>query len=797
MDPKLLFVAAMTDTGLMMQDEIVADGCIHRFKVGDDKDKSGWYVFHPDPPAAGAYGCFRRDIFATWCSRNLCELNSLERDLFKDRMQAARDATKKDLENRHAECSDWSKNKLSVASAADENHPYLVAKGVKSYGLKQIGGDSVALMVPVQDINGGIHGVQFIRADGSKKFKYGTNKVGNFFLVREINHNASLDIFLLCEGYATGASLLQATGYPAVVAFDKGNLTPVAKVLRQAYPGSKIIICVDNDQYSEPNQGLIRATEASRAVNGFLAVPVFKDTTSKPTDFNDLHRLEGLEIVKQQVVSAVTPADPESSVTTPVVLLAPDEPLPLIRPMQANIPFPVDSLPLIMRNAVIRVHDVIQAPLDMICQSFLAAATLVAQPHADLEVDGRRFPLSNNYVSVAESGERKTAVDKIATGPIKEQQRRDVCDYYKLQSEYEAAHAAWKMARDQALKERSPDTVQALLSRAGFEPQHILPFYITEEPTFEGIARAFSEGRHTLGLFSDEGGRFLGGFAMNKDNVGKTITGLSKLWDGDPIDRVRAGDGSSILYGRRFSMHLMIQPALSGQLFGSNLLIGQGFLSRSLCCYPSSSIGSRVYRSVDLSCDADIQEYNCRMSHILGMPLPLHHEPKMGLYPRIIKMTEEAKAEWIDFANEVEKRQQDGCDLCQIKGFASKAAEHAARIAGVLDLFEEPEGTEVGVEAIRSGIAIVRYYLGETVRLFHAGGDDPDLLLAQKVYDWGMLQGGIIALADLYRLGPNKVRDKRTANRMMSILVDHHRAAKIEGGAVVNGNRRLVVWHLR
>ena len=509
-------------------------------------------------------------------------------------------------------------------------------------------------------------------------------------------------------------------------------------------------------------------------------------------DFNDLHQINGPEAVIRRIAAAIPI---EQSLITNTA--ADNEPLPLIRPMPANDPFPVEVLPAVIRSAVMQVHDVIQSPRDMICQSFLAAMTLAVQPYCDVLIDGRRCPVSNNFITVGETGERKSATDRIAIGPVKERQCRETELYYQGKPAYEAAHAVWLSNRKEAFKETNKDALKALLQQLGDEPQHVLPCYLVEEPSFEGLERAYAEGRYSLGLFSDEGGRFLGGYAMSKDNLTKTVTGMSKLWDGESIDRVRAGDGLSVLYGRRFSMHLMIQPVLSGNLFGNTMLTGQGFMSRCLCSYPDSTIGWRTYKSHDLSADPVILAYNAAMNVVMDQPLPLDQRPEMGLNSPQLTFTPEAKAAWIAFADHVEFLQREGGELHPIKGFASKSAEHVARIAGVLAVIDNPETTVIYAEALHGGIAIVRYYIGEALRLFHSASDDKDLVLAQKVFDWGMQQcGGIIALAELYRCGPNAVRDKKTAARMIEILEQHHRASRITGGADVNGKPRRDVWRL-
>lgn len=791
------FRQAMQAAGIDPPAELLADGVMHRFSSGGDRSKNCWYVLFADEPAAGKFGCWKRGISETWCSKGYQNLDPAEKARYAANMEAAKSQRDGELSRLQGDCRSWCAERWKQSKDATDSHPYLQKKGVHAYGLKVM---RDSLMIPLYDTTGIIQGIQFIQPDGSKTFKTGTAKQGSYFPIGKPKENT----LLICEGYATGASLHEATGHAVAVAFDAGNLKPVAEALRLKYPALRLIICADNDQWGETNTGVIKATEAARAVGGLLTITDIMDTSSKPTDFNDLHQLEGLGEIRRQVETAaeiqisLDKVEMEKTRTKQEMETVVAEPLPLTRPMQPNEPFPVDVLPLVMRAAVQRVHEVVQAPLDMICQSFLAAATLAVQPYANVLIDGRCFPLSNNFVAVGESGERKSATDRIATGPIKERQRRESESFHQGKQAYEATLASWQNRRKAAFKEDDKDVIEALLNNLGDEPKYVQPFYIFEEPSFEGIERAYAEGRYTLGLFSDEGGRFLGGYAMSKDNQTKTVTGLSKLWDGDPIDRVRGGDGLSVLYGRRFAMHLMIQPILCGQLFGNSMMTGQGFLSRCLCSYPASTIGRRPYKAQDLSADPAITAYNAEINSILDKPLPLNERPDMGLKPPTITIAKDAKGTWIAFADHIELLQREGGDLFPIKGFASKAAEHAARITGVLALFEIPDATEISADALNGGIAIAQYYIGEALRLFHSASDDQELITAQKVFDWGMQQEGqMIALAELYRCGPNAVRDKKTATRMMDILEQHHRALRIEGGAQVNGKPRRDVWLLR
>lgn len=107
-----------------------------------------------------------------------------------------------------------------------------------------------------------------------------------------------VDRLFICEGYATGASIHEATGHAVAVAFDSGNLKPVAEALRRKYPETKLIICADNDQWTEGNPGTTKAKEAAEAVGAAIVCPSFTDVSTKPTDFNDMVRLSGIESVK-------------------------------------------------------------------------------------------------------------------------------------------------------------------------------------------------------------------------------------------------------------------------------------------------------------------------------------------------------------------------------------------------------------------------------------------------------------------------------------------------------------------
>jgi putative DNA primase/helicase len=220
------FIEAMQAAGIVPPSDLLADGELHRFSSdGSSRKKNGWYVLFGEDPAAGSFGCWKMNITEKWCSRSFKDLDPENRARFKAKMEAAKIAQDEDKARLNAECRAWCIKTWSPKPYTDDDHPYLLMKNVHSYRLKLIG-DS--LMIPFYDVNGIMHGMQFIRPDGTKILKVGTDKKCHYFPIGKLTDNT----LLICEGYATGASLHEATGYSVAVAFDAGNMMSVACVFR-------------------------------------------------------------------------------------------------------------------------------------------------------------------------------------------------------------------------------------------------------------------------------------------------------------------------------------------------------------------------------------------------------------------------------------------------------------------------------------------------------------------------------------------------------------------------------------
>ncbi len=278
----------------------IVPGKMIRFATSDRRgDDSGWCKIFEDYES-GVFGCWRQGISDDWQANTV--RSPEEHAAFQVRVkQAKAEAASIETELR-AKCRDKSAKLWEKGRDVEARHHYLAAKNIKPYGSKQLGR---LLMLPVRDINGVLHGLQFIMPDGTKRFKSGTAVTGCYHAIGKPNGK-----ILIAEGYATGATLHEITGHAVACAFSAGNLKPVAVALREKYPDTVLVICADDDHLTEGNPGLTKATEAARTVGGLLAIPRFPATRKAgDTDFNDLTRLTGPETVAARIEEAAVPAD--------------------------------------------------------------------------------------------------------------------------------------------------------------------------------------------------------------------------------------------------------------------------------------------------------------------------------------------------------------------------------------------------------------------------------------------------------------------------------------------------------
>jgi len=301
------FKQAMFDAGIGSDEIPMADSQLHRFRVEGDKNgsKNGWYVLFGDNNPKGVFGSWKLGTNDIWSLKNFREYTPQEKAEWAKQQAEAKKERDKAQALTHKEARAEAERLWSKAKPEIGNHKYLRDKGIQAYNIRS---DGFKLLIPLRDTKGVLHSLQTIDPTGRKLFLSGGAIKGNYFGIGKPK-----DTLVVVEGYSTGVSIHEATGYGIAVAFNAGNLLPVAKALREKFPDIEIIIAGDNDAWTEGNPGKRQATEATQAIKGKFVIPEFINTESKPTDFNDLARLEGLDLVKQQIEKAVRLKEPTNS----------------------------------------------------------------------------------------------------------------------------------------------------------------------------------------------------------------------------------------------------------------------------------------------------------------------------------------------------------------------------------------------------------------------------------------------------------------------------------------------------
>jgi hypothetical protein len=462
---------------------------------------------------------------------------------------------------------------------------------------------------------------------------------------------------------------------------------------------------------------------------------------------------------------------------------------PLRRANQPAEPYPISALGKKLAAVVSIVEKTVKAPSAIVAHSFLSGASVCVQGVANLELHGGTVPLSDFFLTVAESGERKSATDNHAKRPHLMWQKEEYKRYHEALTQYKKDLSAY----EKSLRPSKEGDNEAL-------PEPVaprMPVLFTEDPTFEGLFKLLDTGLPSVGVFSDEGGRLLGGHAMNADNRLKTVAGLSKSWDGADIDRVRAGDGSKILYGRRVSVHLMVQPGVAASFFDDGVSADQGILSRFLTAHPESMKGTRFYVDADLRNDPAMLTYSGTVDRLLRAWKWDAQTGELDL--EIIKLSPDARQMWISYHDLIERQQAPDGAYRPITAFASKAAEHAARLAGIIQLFDNPEANEIGFDYMRYGIELVDFYLSEAIRLKQLAAENQDLILSERLLEWFKAEGlRQIYPVKIYQEGPAVIRNKAKALPIVKILEDHGYLSPIspDQAPEIDGKVRKQAWRI-
>ncbi len=702
----------------------------------------------------------------------------------------------------------------TTATPASADHPYLARKQVEPVATIKIISlaDAVAILgyAPHQDgvlltgpllvipvkIGDAISTCELIDGDGRKHAIKGGAKACGYWAAQRLPEGDGTGLTLaICEGVATTLSVVQTSAHHGIAALTDNNLVKVAQAMRKRFPAAVIVLAADLDKTTgAPDR---HAIEAAAAVGGLLAAPEFgTDREAGHTDFNDMAVLFGLEAVKTRIAGAMPVKDDAPNDALPAINDGWADPEPLVRTTVA-CPYPVESLPEIIRLAVEEVQGFTQAPVAMVACSALANLSLAAQAHHDVQrAENLSGPIGLYFLVIAESGERKSTCDGIFSKVLREyesQQQEDAKPHVKR---HNADMAGWEAIRSgilDAIKQAAKvakDTGQAendLRKHEDMKPESPrVPRLIYSDFTPEALTYSLAKTWPSGGVISSEAGAVFGSHGMSGDSQMRTLSNLNQLWDAARLTFDRRGAGGSyVVDGARLTMALQVQESALMEFFKrtGSLARGTGFLARFLMAHPESTQGTRLYKEPPENMPA-LATYHGQLHRILQIPAPMNEDG--GLEPSMLRLMPDAKAAWIKFHDEIEQGLGKGGELQDVRDVASKIADNAVRMAALFHVIDGGIGA-ISLAHFESASIIATWHLTEALRFFGELALPEAELDAAALDEWlleycSVNRVDVVSTRAVARLGPYKLRTKERMNAALLELTERGRVVVIQSG---------------
>lgn len=753
------FNGAMSRAGIEPPANIISDSKIHRFHVNGDNPSSlnGWYVLHDSTPAAGAFGDWKRGISETWCSKEYRSLTTAEKARLKATTEAIIKQRNAEQALVYADCRKASKQMWDRAKGVDPKHTYIIKKGINPKGIRQLNN---LLLIPVKDYAGTPHGLQIIGPDGTKKFKTGTLKAGNFFILSGKTDKP----ILICEGYATGASLHEATSQSVIVAFDAGNLLPVAKVLKEKLPDRQLIICADNDHWTEGNPGITKATAAAKEIGALLATPVFKDTASKPTDFNDLHSAEGLAAVLNSIGAAA-----ESEAETDIE--------PLERQGFPEIAFPLDILPEPFGRLTKEYARALQVRLEVMAMAFMTVISgaignsVVLRVKASWETAAFLW-----FAIIGTTGTGKSHAAEKIMKPVKYLQAKESKRHKELEKEYKKELANYK-------------------AKSGEYPQEppAKRHYWTANFTIEALIPMYQADARGLIIYVDELAGLIKGLNQYKSS-GNDKENLISLFNATDLKSDRkTGSGESNNSGA--AVIGGIQPAIVNTVF-RDADFNNGLIYRFI---PMIVEPTPQKFSLDSINEASEETWAQAVNWMYAIPLGIDTESGKIL-PHTLTLDPEALEAWRVFHDRYS--QSEMFVSLKFRGYLPKLRGYCLKFMAVLHIMEgyqkDTLSLIVSKDTVIAAIRLTDYFAGQALKLITGATEEKNpyhttIIKALKLLH-GEVTGGKILLnrvrVEVNKLLPVAMQVDSSSNKRLSTWLKEM-GFSVEPGA---GGYKYLIW---
>ncbi len=707
------FRSALRAAGLDYAGPVLADGKLHRFRAGEDREPNSWYVLHDGPLMAAAFGCWKRGIKETWCERDVRFMPPREQQRVREQWQRADEQRKQDEAERQAEARTEAEGIQAQAAPASPAHAYLVAKGVKPLGdMREHDG---RLVIPLRDASGTIHSLQFIGHAGEKRFLPGGKVAGTFYTIS----GPDTGPLVICEGYATGASIHEATGRAVVCAMNCGNLLAVAQSLGAKWPDREFIIAADNDQFTNGNPGLTKATEAAKAIGAKLAIPQFTDLTNRPTDFNDLQQIQGTAQVKTQIEAATRPKECGDTIISP----------PALPVVPRYSPPPLEILPTALRDFVKENADALGVDVAFIFLPLLSAlAAAIGNTRVIRAKRGFIQPAILWTSIVARSGSKKSPALAAATRFFHERER-DLLRANKRATEiFDRCRREWtdesKGGRGEEPKQ--PPRLTCLL----------------DDLTLPVIATILSDNPRGALVTKDELAGWFGSFGQfSKGGAAADVSGWLSLFNGDSlmVDR-KTNRESHRIFNPRLSITGCIPPAvLTGALTAD--FFQRGLPARMMFAAPPPLPNTWTDKEVSERIEIAANDTFKRLFALEPGVTELMQTPvEIAIGPDGLEVFKE-------FYNQVGQHAVESGE--REEAAWAKLTGGALRLALVGHLSQGFDSVPVGGSVMESAVELALWFGHEAERIYHILNDPPENVVRRRLVEFIEQRRGKVSVKEI------------------------------------------------
>ncbi|HEQ1858313.1 TPA: DUF3987 domain-containing protein [Providencia alcalifaciens] len=429
--------------------------------------------------------------------------------------------------------------------------------------------------------------------------------------------------------------------------------------------------------------------------------------------------------------------------------------------------YPVDAFPPVLNKLINSLHTETQIPVELIGSVTLGAVSLacqslieVIQPHTNMPE-----PCSLYLMTIAESGEGKTTINKLIMKPFYDFQSDLKKEYEINLASYNSNYDLWKVEQQalnsnlrKAIRKQSSGELEKtrIKEHKKSEPKH--PKRLTliyEDITLKALVEGLGE-HPEAGIISDEAVTFFKGDLKNNPGL------LNKAWDNELFDFRRA-DHEIYQIKPRLTFSLMSQPDIFNDYINKNINIarGSGFLSRFIFCNVSKNTSSSIV-PINKNNKKYLSNFYERMKTLIDAS---KEKLKNGDESKVqFNISEEVLQRWNDYRNDIKLKTLENSEWEHIRDIALKASSNLLRISAILQYIAQEEPHEISNVALTNSINIINWHLEQACRIFYPKSEryqfEKDV---RELYLWiknRIEQNGGFAfpLNEIEKFGPNRLR---------------------------------------